>query len=388
MIDAFKQHVSSAWDRGWEKYTDFSHGPYYEAIVPFCIAINKIIYLNNYFFNGIPPSSHSKEIYKLIQSHSITNSIYNFIVSGPLTNTINFLMLGTLFFQTRNNIEERRQASASGDKEKIIEANAKAVILAGNYFYAPTTIKDILLALKVPVGTCLQFAAHVCQVGYLVFSTAQIFLTAFQLRSTASAIESLKRTKYLAFMNAYHQSDGEKKSLEQLTTPALKSRVRYAKSHLRKSGKIPRLEKIATVSNKAFLEACSQMIQKDPANFEKHFNIYAKRMDPLGGTDFSAKILSNKGYTHFQDLSEAVKSIKKRLSQKINSDFFRIGSHCVNLIPLSITVISLFTAINPMIAAAAAATSLMVAVAFLVHGIVAELQKRAFIARMEKATGN
>lgn len=384
------QSISLIWNRGWEKYTTFSHGPYYNAIVPICSAVNKIIYLNTYFYKEMPPSNLSKDFYNFIQSHSITNSIYNFIVSGPLVNAINFIMLGSLFLQTFNNIEERKQAKLSGDKEKIIDANIKAFILAGNYFYTPTTLKDILLALKVPVSTCLQFAAHTCQIAYLFLSTAQIFQTGFRLRSTAKVIENLKRTRHLAFMTAYniHLSEAEKEALDQLTTPLLKSKVRAAKSHLKKSGKASRLEHLIHVSNLAFIQATSQVIQKDPENLDKHFNIYSKRVTPLGGSDFLEQIVSKKSQNFNTDLSESVLSIKKRLSQKIHSDFFLIGSNCINLIPLSITLIALFTAVNPMIAAAAAATSLVIAVASLVHSAVTEMQKRAFLNRLEKVICN
>lgn len=376
-----RQRISSLWNRGVEKYTDFSNSPYYEAITPFSIAANKIVYLSNYFFENASPSPITKAIYQFIKAHPITNSIYDFITTQPIASTVNFLMMGSLFFETRNNITERKQAKLSGDKEKIIDTNMKAAFLASKYLYTPVTIRDFLNVFKMPTSSFFRLATHACEVVSLIFSTAEMIRIGFRLKSTAKLVESLKRTRYLAFMNAYTPS--QPTPLELLTTKVLKSRVKVIKGKLKKEHRHSLLENLAYASNQAFMQAVCQATKSDPENIEKHLNIQSKKLNTVGGPSFLEKLASPKNQNK-SNLSEAAELIKKRLNQKIKSDFFAIGNKGINLIPSSITLIAAFTSINPILLPVGAGISLVITVASLAHIIATEVQKKRFIHGMER----
>lgn len=368
---AFKQSASSLWDRCWEKYEDFSHSSTYEAITPFSIGASKIFYLSNYFFENATPSPLTQTIQEFINSHEFTKSIYDFVTTQPIASTVNFVMLGSLFFESRNNIIEREKAKLSGDNEKIMNADMNAVSLAGKYCNAPTTIKDFLTVCKIPFSTFFSLATSALEGVSLIFSTVEIVQSGFQMRSTAKLIENLKYTGHLAFLNAYkasNQPDSAQVSFNELSPQKIKNQVKAIKGRL--SNQPDLLKGLKHISNQAFIQAVSQKAKDDPESLEMHFKIRAKHFNVIE----KLALPENQN----KDLTSAVGLIKKRLEQKTHSDLFTMAYKGIKLIPSIITLVAAFTTINPVLFPVGAAISLVIAVAALVHITVTSIQKKMF----------
>lgn len=382
-FQAFKQSVSSLWLRGVEKYTNFSNSACYEAITPFSIAITKTIYLSSYIFQDLPPSPLTEAIYKFIKAYPLTSALYDFATTQPIASVVNFLMIGSLFFESRDNITEREKANISKNQEKIIDANIKAVVLAGRYFYTPTTILNLLIVFKIPTSTFFKLAIHVCEAVSIIFSTAEILQSGFGLRSTSKLVEDLNHIRDQAFMDAYHAIQPNSPSLESLS---LKNRVKVIKKELKKTNQSTLLKDLVHASNQAFTQAISQKAKNDPESMEKHLKLRPKGLNFKGKSNFLEALSSPKNQSTHENLSKAVSLIKRQLHRKRYSDIFSIVTKAINLAPPIMTFIATYTVINPILLPIGATISLAIATASLIHIIVTERQMHLFIKEMEEAT--
>lgn len=391
-FQAFKQGVRSLWERGWEKYNEFTRTPYFHAIDPLGNAINKITYLGNYVFEKMR-STHTHTQHPtssdVEKAHPFIAFIYDLIALQPIPYTMNFIMLHTLFFDSRNNINDRKKAKLSGDQYKILDANLGAVTLTGRYFSTLNTIKNFISVFRVPISNCFKFAASVGGAVSLFFSTAGLFQAGFRLRSTAKLVESLKQTRHLAFMNAYISAqtlDSKAYTLDKLSPKELRNRVKAVKKELRNTGEHTLLENIVKVSNQAFTQAVAQKVDSDSDFVGTHFHVGFKKVDSPTQEDpnFFKKLSLPKVQNNAKNLTEAVSLIKQRLRQKKGSDIYSIITSIINFAPSLIFTVAGLMSINPVFFPVAAGITLVLAVASLINIFVTDKLKRDFMRDMER----
>ncbi|MBA3236813.1 MAG: hypothetical protein H0T62_00495 [Parachlamydiaceae bacterium] len=336
-----------------------------------------------------------------------------------LTSSISsVLIFYSIFSKTQENIEDRKSAKLSGDKNKILVADLNAVSLTSDYLKFPHVVLGFLVLCGAAIPAIVLMATGVIAAVGAFFLAANVFITNNKHTITTNLLDELKLERHKAFLSAYYTTlidndeNEEKKAelskrrdevdnLSLADSTALKEEISLINQSLEDSDerKIIFHNSLKT-ANQHFINLLNKKIAKDATLVKEQF---AVPLEESSGEEIELSTRTDGSWTNkpenlFEKLSlpefqsddkklqQAVKILKIRLEDRILAEK---GDLILGSFGLATTVMAFVLALGvfPLIAPIAIAVGVILLAPKIALVIEEEYDRKPkFLAAMEKLT--